>query len=139
MFSCEFCEISKNTFSYRTPPVVASEKRFHQQYHFCFHLESCFQETLIVKYLSHSTFIIIYYVLPLSTTIYCLLLPVSKYTIRIPFSHLLVFTQSSPQILIKNLWLIYWIFGWSNLVTYAESETSGVFRTSEVEWFCEKS
>ena len=24
MFSCEFCEISKNTFSYRTPPVVAS-------------------------------------------------------------------------------------------------------------------
>ena len=24
MFSCEFCEISKNTFSYRTPPVPAS-------------------------------------------------------------------------------------------------------------------
>ena len=24
-FSCEFCEISKNTFSYRTPPVAASE------------------------------------------------------------------------------------------------------------------
>ena len=24
VFSCEFCEISKNTFSYRTPPVVAS-------------------------------------------------------------------------------------------------------------------
>ena len=24
MFSCEFCEISKNTFSYRTPPVAAS-------------------------------------------------------------------------------------------------------------------
>ena len=23
MFSCEFCEISKNTFSYRTSPVVA--------------------------------------------------------------------------------------------------------------------
>ena len=23
VFSCEFCEISKNTFSYRTPPVVA--------------------------------------------------------------------------------------------------------------------
>ena len=23
--SCEFCEISKNTFSYRTPPVVASD------------------------------------------------------------------------------------------------------------------
>ena len=25
VFSCEFCEISKNTFFYRTPPVAASE------------------------------------------------------------------------------------------------------------------
>ena len=25
VFSCEFCEISKNTFSYRTPPVAVSE------------------------------------------------------------------------------------------------------------------
>ena len=25
VFSCEFCKISRNTFSYRTPPVVASE------------------------------------------------------------------------------------------------------------------
>ena len=25
LFSCEFCEISMNTFSYRTPPVVVSE------------------------------------------------------------------------------------------------------------------
>ena len=24
VFSCEFCEISMNTFSYRTPPVAAS-------------------------------------------------------------------------------------------------------------------
>ena len=24
MFSCEFCEISKNTFSYGTPPLAAS-------------------------------------------------------------------------------------------------------------------
>ena len=24
VFSCEFCEISKSTFSYRTPPVAAS-------------------------------------------------------------------------------------------------------------------
>ena len=24
VFSCEFCEISKNTFSYRTPPLAAS-------------------------------------------------------------------------------------------------------------------
>ena len=26
VFSCEFCEISKNTFSYRTSPVAASKK-----------------------------------------------------------------------------------------------------------------
>ena len=26
VFFCEFCEISKNAFSYRTPPVAASEK-----------------------------------------------------------------------------------------------------------------
>ena len=25
MFSCEFCEISKNTFFYRTPPMAACE------------------------------------------------------------------------------------------------------------------
>ena len=25
VFSCEFCEISKNTFSYKTPPVAASD------------------------------------------------------------------------------------------------------------------
>ena len=25
MLSCEFCEISKNTFAYRAPPVAASE------------------------------------------------------------------------------------------------------------------
>ena len=29
VFSHEFCEISKNTFSYRTPPVVASEQNHH--------------------------------------------------------------------------------------------------------------
>ena len=26
MFSCEFCEISKKTFSYKTPSVAASAK-----------------------------------------------------------------------------------------------------------------
>ena len=26
LFSCDFCEISKNTFPYRTPLVTASEK-----------------------------------------------------------------------------------------------------------------
>ena len=25
MFFCEFCKISKNTFSYRAPPMAASE------------------------------------------------------------------------------------------------------------------
>ena len=25
VFSCEFCEVSKNTYSYKTPPVGASE------------------------------------------------------------------------------------------------------------------
>ena len=25
VFSCEFCKISKNTFSYKTPPVAASD------------------------------------------------------------------------------------------------------------------
>ena len=27
VFSCEFCEISKNTFSYKTRPVAASESK----------------------------------------------------------------------------------------------------------------
>ena len=26
VFSCEFCKVSKNTFSYRTLPVAASER-----------------------------------------------------------------------------------------------------------------
>ena len=26
VFSCQFCEISKNNFSYKTTPVAASEK-----------------------------------------------------------------------------------------------------------------
>ena len=35
MFSCEFCEISKNSFSYRTHPVAASELRLllHETFH----------------------------------------------------------------------------------------------------------
>ena len=32
MFSCEFCKISKNTFSYRTPKVAASAKAFCKIY-----------------------------------------------------------------------------------------------------------
>ena len=29
MFSCEFCEISKNTFFYRVPSVAAYEDKIH--------------------------------------------------------------------------------------------------------------
>ena len=29
VFSCEFCKISKNTFSYRTPPVTASDEKLN--------------------------------------------------------------------------------------------------------------
>ena len=29
VFSCEFCEIFKNTFSYRTPQVAVSENKKH--------------------------------------------------------------------------------------------------------------
>ena len=31
MIFCEICEIFKNTFFYRTPPVAASEKRIAEQ------------------------------------------------------------------------------------------------------------
>ena len=31
IFSCEFCEILKNIFSYRTPPVTASERDWFYQ------------------------------------------------------------------------------------------------------------
>ena len=32
VFSCEFCKVSKNTFSYRTPPVAASEQSDNNVY-----------------------------------------------------------------------------------------------------------
>ena len=32
LFSCEFWEISKNTFCFRTPPVAASEHIFFYHY-----------------------------------------------------------------------------------------------------------
>ena len=32
VFSWEFCEISKNTFFYRTPPVAASMRYFNPKY-----------------------------------------------------------------------------------------------------------
>ena len=45
VFSCEFCEISKNIFSYRTPPVAASKS-----FSFCFHCVSF--STLIPRCIS---------------------------------------------------------------------------------------
>ena len=30
LFSCEFCEISRNTFSHRTPPVTASDMHYSE-------------------------------------------------------------------------------------------------------------
>ena len=36
LFSCEFCEISKNTFFYRTPPVAASVKTVPEKHLFLF-------------------------------------------------------------------------------------------------------
>ena len=32
LFSCDFCEISKNTFSYTTPPVAASAPLFFRSH-----------------------------------------------------------------------------------------------------------
>ena len=31
VFTCEFCEISKNTFSYRTPPVAGSDNNLNSE------------------------------------------------------------------------------------------------------------
>ena len=42
VFSCEFCEISKNSFSYRTPPVAASGS----PYCVTLHLDVSFQQNL---------------------------------------------------------------------------------------------
>ena len=46
VFSCEFCEISKNTFSYRIPLVAASDKK------------SSLQDTYFLKGGSISLFIL---------------------------------------------------------------------------------
>ena len=48
-FSCEFCEISKDTFSYRTPPVAASDQR-------CFVIELFLR---ILKIFLENTFVAI--------------------------------------------------------------------------------
>ena len=44
MFSCEFCEISKNIFLYRTPPVAASEAENSDYF-----VLKVFQTTLCLK------------------------------------------------------------------------------------------
>ena len=48
VFSCEFCEISKNTFSYRTPPWAAPEWD-----------NSLFQEKTLSPLLNHQKLLII--------------------------------------------------------------------------------
>ena len=45
MFSCEFCETSKNIFSYRTPPVAASALQFS-----IFHVSSVIEGFLLISF-----------------------------------------------------------------------------------------
>ena len=40
VFSCEFCDISKNTFFYRTPPVAASVRSLHKKWSFPLQISS---------------------------------------------------------------------------------------------------
>ena len=40
VFSCECCEVSKNTFSYRTPPVAASGKLYYLRLHHAMYHEN---------------------------------------------------------------------------------------------------
>ena len=53
MFSCEFCEISKNTFSYRTPPVATSKnllKCHHLRLRLFFYLSEFFRRNMAVLF-----------------------------------------------------------------------------------------
>ena len=56
MRSCEFCEISKNTFSYRTPPVAASLQRSPtlKAIEVSFHLHMLSNERVVLKILQNS-------------------------------------------------------------------------------------
>ena len=56
MFSCEFCEISKNTFLYRTPLLATSD--FKQKYKGQMILEALFLTEFLSKkvYLAFSIF-----------------------------------------------------------------------------------
>ena len=49
MFSCEFYKISKNTYSYRTPPVAASDS-----HNFCWKLEKSHRILLFLNILENS-------------------------------------------------------------------------------------
>ena len=46
VFSCEFCEISKNTFSYRTPPVTVSDIITYQLHHYLSSWFSTFEPSI---------------------------------------------------------------------------------------------
>ena len=61
VFFCEFCEISWNTFCYRTPPVAASEFLGKKVSRNALALKSrklqgIFEETLILAFLSPAVF-----------------------------------------------------------------------------------
>ena len=60
VLSCEFCEISKNTFCYRTPLVAASEyKRFYRFYDhslvLLIHLYFSFVSYYVFTYMNDAT------------------------------------------------------------------------------------
>ena len=48
MFSCEFCQISKNTFSYRTPLVAASASCFWEGFSIKLSVFTMFGDTVEV-------------------------------------------------------------------------------------------
>ena len=61
MFSCEFCEISEKTFSYRTPPVAASVLTYSHnpdKSNISMHL-SALQKSLDLYYRLYESFVIL--------------------------------------------------------------------------------
>ena len=55
MFSCEFCEISKNNFSYRTPPLAASGNTFLSEVNILYNFNQDLHQITQQMCLSHLT------------------------------------------------------------------------------------
>ena len=55
VFSCEFCEISKNTFSYRTPPLAASGNTFLSEVNILYNFNQDLHQITQQMCLSHLT------------------------------------------------------------------------------------